>query len=414
MNNPRLTHLFEKQLKKQISPTEKEELMHLLADYDNEEQAKTLLEAAWEDFEPVTTVFTGTQSERMLQEVIGIVDPVLATKGKSWRIWYKYVSVAAVLIIMLSIGLFFYSNEILVGLGLRDGDIPPGNNTATLTLGNGHKISLADAADGKLAEQSGISITKTKDGQLVYKIASLSNEVNKSLGGEKQSTYNIIETPRGGQHQVILPDGTKVWLNSASSIKFATALSNTKLRKVELIGEAFFEVAKVSVRSKVNGKIIEQRVPFVVTAYKQQLEVLGTHFNISAYKEEQAIETTLLEGSVKVVPLLPSGSKMVKILKPGQQSVISGSSIEIKEGVDLEAVVAWKDGYFNFNESLESIMSEVSRWYNVEVVYETKPDADPFIAKISRTKTLSALLKIIEQTGGVHFKIEGRRVTVTK
>ena len=198
MNNSRLTHLFDKQLKKQISPTEKEELMHLLAADDNEEQAKKLLETSWEQFEPNATVFTNIQSERMLEAAISSDRAIEVSTGKTWRLWNKYMSVAAVLIIMLSVGLFFYSNEVLIGLGLRDGDIPPGNNTATLVLGNGQRISLADAGDGKLAEQSGISITKTKDGQLVYKIASGDNDINKGTELENQTTYNTIETPRGG------------------------------------------------------------------------------------------------------------------------------------------------------------------------------------------------------------------------
>jgi transmembrane sensor len=270
-------------------------------------------------------------------------------------------------------------------------DIDPGSNKAILTLGNGQKIILTDAKNGELIKESGIEVTKTEDGKVIYKTSNLT-----AKGSE--NTYNLISTPKGGQYQIILPDGTKVWLNAASHLKFPTTFTGLVNRRVELSGEAYFEVSK------------DKLHPFLVVSNKQTVEVLGTHFNINAYQDEPTVKTTLLEGSVRV-----SDPDAVAILKPNQQSVInSGNTIKVTQ-IDPEEAVAWKNGKFTFNkESLESIMKKLARWYDVEVIFQNKELGEQiFGGTISRYSKISEVLCVLERTGDVKFKIEGRRVLIT-
>jgi len=279
--------------------------------------------------------------------------------------------------------------------------IKPGGNKATLTLADGSKISLTDATNGVIAKQAGINITKTKNGEIIYTI--ISPEVAKT-----KNLYNTIETPRGGQYQINLPDGTKVWLNAESSLKYPTAFNNDG-RLVELKGEAYFEVAKLlskggsRVPFKVNSEIGEGR--------DQQVEVLGTHFNINAYHDEPNNKTTLLEGKVRIMNLssLTSG-----ILKPGQQSIIAASSPSVLiRNVDAEDAITWKDGFFSFNdENLQTIMNKISRWYDVDISYRGAKMDKLFGGRISRFNSVNEVLETLQATGDVHFKIEERRILV--
>ncbi|WP_316805969.1 FecR family protein [Pedobacter agri] len=277
--------------------------------------------------------------------------------------------------------------------------ILPGGNKATLTLSDGSKISLTDAANGIIAKQAGINITKI-NGELVYKVAAVS--------GGKKGLYNTIETPRGGQYQINLPDGTKVWLNAESSLRYPATFDQSE-RLVELKGEAYFEVAK---RLDKKGS----RIPFKVktelgAGRNQEVEVLGTHFNINAYRNEPSNKTTLLEGSVRIKNL---SSNADGLLKPGQQSIISASSIAVSIiAVDAEESIAWKDGFFSFNEeNLETIMNKLSRWYNVEIDYRGNKINKTFGGRISRFNSVNEVLDMLQTTGSVHFKIEGRRILV--
>jgi ferric-dicitrate binding protein FerR (iron transport regulator) len=271
-----------------------------------------------------------------------------------------------------------------------DEKINPGKNQAILTLGNGEKIILTDAINGQVASRSGVKIIKTADGQLVYDATSITNE-NLPL------EYNTIEAPAGGQWQVRLPDGSLIFLNASSSITYPTRFVGNE-RKVQMIGEAYFEIAH------------SKNMPFRVASRGQTVEVLGTHFNVMAYADEKIIRTTLLEGSIKII-----NDSESKILKPGEQAQISGNKFKVTSDVDLEEVVAWKNGYFKFNENLESIMAKISRWYNVDVEYRDRPSSDlTFSGKISRSRDISGILKMLEYTGDVHFSLDGRRVIVTK
>jgi len=299
-------------------------------------------------------------------------------------LWPRIISAAAIIII-ISVGTLFYLDYIKKSDAKNanseaKNDISPGGNIATLTLADGRKISLTDAENGQLAEQSGIKISKTADGQLVYTI---SNSENSS----QSLSYNTIETPPGGQYQVVLPDGSKVWLNSASSLRYPVRFTG-KERRVEISGEAYFEVAHNS------------KMPFRVINSSQIVEVLGTHFNIMAYPDESSTNTTLLEGSVRIIKENKS-----KVISPGQQTRVKNGDIDVTS-VDVTQVTAWKEGYFMFkNEDIQSIMRQISRWYNLEVKYEGHIPERVFGAKISRARNVSEVLEILESTGSIHFKI---------
>jgi len=266
--------------------------------------------------------------------------------------------------------------------------VMPGNNKATLTLADGSNIDLTDSRKGLLSKQGSVVIGKSGEGKIVYN----------AKEGEARSTaalFNMISTPRGGQYQVVLSDGTKVWLNAASSIKFPTVFTGHE-RKVELTGEAYFEVAKNKDR------------PFKIAVEQMSIEVLGTHFNVDAYKDEGVIKTTLLEGAVKLV----TGNHQA-YLKPGQQATLNQQQSFNIGSVNTEEAVAWKNGYFIFNnENIQSIMKKISRWYDVEVVYNGKVDERDFGGTVSRFDSVAEVLKSLELTGTVHFKIEGRKIIV--
>ena len=307
------------------------------------------------------------------------------------KLWPK-MAIAASLLLVLGAGLFFYQpaqqklDPTLAKQSKYKNDIAPGSVKATLTLADGRKITLDGAKNGALAEQTGIKITKAADGQLIYTVSD-SRSAN-------ATAFNTIETPKGGQYQIRLPDGTQVWLNAASSMKFPVSFSASKQRKVELKGEAYFEVAH------------NTKQPFVVKTDRQEVEVLGTHFDVKAYADEKNTKTTLLEGSVK----LNKGT----ILKPGQQGLSNSKGLQVRQ-VNVDEELDWKNKQFILNdEDLQSVMRRLSRWYDVEVVYEGEPADIQFVGVVSSARNISGVLKLMERTGKVDFTIEGRTVKVLK
>jgi len=269
--------------------------------------------------------------------------------------------------------------------------ITPGKDRAVLTLADGKTIDLNGAANGEISRSGNISITKQKNGELVYTVS------NGQTGNKNELAYNTISTPKGGQYKIVLPDGTGVWLNAASSLKYPTAFKG-KERHVELNGEAYFEVAK------------NKDLPFTVTANEVNVKVLGTHFNIMAYKDEPSVNTTLLEGSV----MLNANNKQA-LLVPGQQGIAAKNSEQIElKTVNVEDAVAWKNQYFSFRkESIESVMRKIERWYDVEVKYQGDMKGKVLGGSISRSENIQELLDNLELTGIVKFKIEGRTIIVT-
>jgi len=273
-------------------------------------------------------------------------------------------------------------------------DIEAGKNKAILTLGDGSIIILDDAKNGILANQGGNSVLKAADGEVIYSFLS---EVNDSLVQDELApvVYNTIETPKGGKFQIKLPDGSKVWLNAASSIRFPTAFNGPK-RQVELKGEAYFEV------SPDKSKIFE------VNTRNQVVQVLGTHFNINAYLDEPSVNTTLLEGSVRVSDLRTNISQL---LKPGEQSQLS-EQIDVINLKNTNEAVAWKEGYFQFEEAdIKTVMRQIERWYDVSIVYAGDLPNYRFGGEIERNLSLLQVLKVLEKTK-VHFRLEGREVIV--
>ena len=317
-----------------------------------------------------------------------------------WNI--SRIAAAAVLCISLFAGLYFYSTYQSENSSYHAAKkIAPGGNKAILTLADGRQIALTDADNGELAEQSGLSITKAADGSLVYHVKNTSDKLPES----GKLMYNSITTPRGGQYTVNLPDGSRVWLNAASTLKFPTSLGATAERRVELNGEAYFEVRPDKSRP---FKVITRSA--VALNRQQEIEVLGTHFNVSAYDDESSTKTTLLEGSVKVNSILHAKNALV--LSPGQQSVLDDGPISLK-AVNSEQFIAWKNNKFMFDgNNVQGIMRQISRWYDVDVIYKGSVSKETFSGKISRFKNLAEVLDLIELTGLVHFKVEGRRIIV--
>jgi transmembrane sensor len=329
-------------------------------------------------------------SEEQLQLALARVAHSLPEKEEKNRFFIKWQSwaAAAAIILVASLGTWFFtlrdlSSSAIVSIPVKRNDVSPGGNKAVLTLADGKRIKLSNAKTGVVIDVNKLSYD---DGSVV------------SPGQEEQALTSktlTVTTPRGGTYKIILPDGTQVWLNAASGIKFPSSFQSTATRTVKLIGEAYFEVAK------------DKSKPFIVETDQQKIEVLGTHFNVNSYSDEQMTRTTLLEGSIR---LKVAGQEI--ILKPDHQAVLNGRKIEVNR-IDTEETIAWKNGYFIFNdEDLESIMRKVSRWYNVEVYYQDKLPKMSFLGALSRSKNLSALLKVLEQSGRVHFKVEGRRITV--
>lgn len=306
-------------------------------------------------------------------------------------LWSRIAAVAIVLI-AFGIGLSYYWS-FSTNRQLQDNtvtaEILPAGDKATLTLADGRQISLEEAANGQLADQSGIQISKTSNGELVYAVKEV--EALSEI-----ATYNTISTPKGGKYQILLPDGTKVWLNAASSLRFPVHFTDNE-RTVELRGEGFFEVAKDKNRS------------FVVRSAGQQVMVLGTQFNVNAYPEENITRTTLLEG---VVSVYTDASKNKVVLKPGEQAASNGQGIRVSK-VDTYQVMGWKNGDFVFNgEDVHEVMHQLARWYDIDVAYEGNVSDIGFVSTISRSKNLSEVITILQKTEGINFRIEGRRVVV--
>jgi len=309
-------------------------------------------------------------------------------KSKTFPLWFT--SAAAILVV--AFGFWAYQSgwmSLLIAPDKTKTEILPGTNMATLKLSNGRTLQLSgnkpglkiDSDNLEYMDGSGIALDQT-------------SAVHREME---------IKTPVGGTYQVELPDGTKVWLNAASSISLAADFSTNFERHLKLLGEAYFEVAKVT--ATVNG--VKQRKPFIITVNNKSIEVLGTHFNVRAYTNESSVKTTLLEGSVRVV-----NGHVTRKLVPGEQATDVNGLINVNK-VDTEEAIAWKNGNFQFtNEGIERVMRDIARWYNVEVVYNGPVTKESFGGAISRDKPLQDVLTSLEETGGVHFKIEGRRVVV--
>lgn len=389
----RLAYLIQTYIENKGTAEELNELKKLIGHNENEKLAKSILVESIQKTEPLSQ-----HDENRLQAILSRISEYKEVPAKNTRTAHlrqKYWWAAAAVFIILCTGSYFlFSNLFNSELkGIREKtlvkDISPGGNKAYLTLADGSQIILDSAANGNLTNQGNTTVIKL-DNQVLYKTAGKATEV----------LYNTITTPRGGIYQLALSDGTKVWLNSSSTLRFPTSFIGRE-RKVDISGEAYFEVSR------------NNTMPFIVTiSGKEEVEVLGTHFNINAYPDEPAINTTLLEGSVKITGLTMHNSH---IISPGQQAQMStNGQIVVNRDADLEQVMAWKNGIFNFdNADLQTVLRQLSRWYSVDVVYEGAIPQREFEGEMQRDLNLSQVLRILEKNN-VHFRIEGNKLVVMK
>jgi transmembrane sensor len=336
-----------------------------------------------------------------------IADKHIPRPKKSIPLWTRIAVAASIVLAAASVYFTVFSNDESEELRIAalDAGIKPGGDKAVLTLANGKKVILNDIKLGEISSQAGIRIKKESNGILVYEVAAQNaGEAN------AESQWNTLETPKGGQYQVVLSDGSKVWLNAYSSIKFPAVFS-TKSREVEMTGEAYFQVAKRTIgRTKVAQ-------PFIVRANRQRIEVLGTHFNVNSYADEHSVKTTLLEGSVAINTLRDNlkaaGSNVV--LKPGQQSELNSSGDLAVSSVNVGEAIDWQKGYFAFhNEDVYQIMRKVARWYDIQVVYESSLPKDKLGGTLSRYQDVSKILDVMQRTGLFKFRIKGKTAYVRK
>ncbi|NHA02363.1 FecR family protein [Mucilaginibacter sp. HC2] len=309
----------------------------------------------------------------------------------------RWLQIAAACFLLLTGGVLYFSHQNKPKtdasqlMASRKTLIVPGSNKAFLTMANGKIILLSNASNGVLAKTNSGNISKIRNGQIVYNTTG-AGKINdgQSIGD------NILTTPKGGEYEVVLPDGTKVWLNAASSLNYPVAFTGND-RQIKLIGEAYFEVAK------------NKDKPFYVNINNVQVRVLGTHFNVEAYNDDENIKTTLLEGSVQI-----SKNNTHSILAPGQQAVINKNSNNIVVSTaDIDDAMAWKNGYFIFDhDNIQGIMKKVSRWYDVDVTYQGNFTDLKFGGTFYRSKSVEELLQHLESVGNIHFAIKGRRIIV--
>jgi transmembrane sensor len=393
-----IQELFDKYYDKMATGPERQELMRKLSTADDKVLFE-LVTKAGKRLQHYDQQLTRGKAKAMVNEILGkTVD--LQSADASTRVhriyflktsWFRY---AAAILISVGVGSFVYiinqkekpSVTTINPLPLKN-DVAPGGNKAVLTLADGTTIMLDSAANGKIANEDQATVIKTADGRIEYKAT-----------GQKPNAvaYNTMMTPRGGQFQLQLPDGSQAWLNAASSITYPTSF-NGKTREVSISGEVYFEITK------------NRRQPFIVRAGKQTIEVLGTHFNINIYTDETSQNTTLLEGSVRIKSVHTSLT-----LKPGQQGRLDPrtNNLSLAANPDIEQVIAWKNGAFNFNRlSLKAVLQQLARWYDVEVVYEEKMPEMTFRGEMGRDLNLSQVLKALN-TLGVKFEIEGNRLKV--
>ena len=375
MNQQDADRLLEKYLNKTASLGEQ----RLLESWYADEAGRQKLDDSIEFQHLAAELWEGTRSRAGL--------PVVKKFNLTRYYWW---SAAVLLLLGMSIAYVKLHEEPSILNIAHAKDIAPGTNKAILTLASGKQITLSNQMTGQLAIEDNTSINKTDSGKIVYR-----TEDDRK---DAQQAYNTITTPAGGQFQLSLADGTNVTLDASSSISFPVAFTASQ-RSVKMTGQVCFEVAH------------DRHKPFLVSTARQNIEVLGTHFNVNAYTDEKAIKTTLLAGSIR---LKTAGHQVV--LKPGEQALVQTTADRIEVGpADIEESIAWQKGYFRFRqEDIQTVMRKISRWYNIDVGYEGDLPTEKFSGTISRYKDISQVLGMLEYSKSVHFKLSGRRVTVLK
>lgn len=404
MDHQRLKYLFEGLSSGTLRENEQTELKAFLNNPESREQFLSFAEeftsgrtnlARFQEEDWLPLIQTALQADTMSAVGESKRKRARATwKSRVLTPWFRY---AAIVIGVVGLSIYFLTKPLSITTPavlqtIPEGiphDVSPGGDRAVLKLADGSLIELDSADAGTLATEGGAIIRKSDNGEILY---------NAGSGSSQSPVYNTMSTPFGGQYRLVLPDGSKVWLNAASSITYPTVFTGEE-RRVAVSGEVYFEVAA---RSGVEG----QRIPFLVdvataSGKKGTVKVLGTRFNVDAYGDDGSIRTTLLEGKVEI-----NYAGASRLLKPGQQASWKADSFTLRQDVDLEAVVAWKNGYFRFNnEEIGVIMKQIQRWYNVEIAYEGKMRHLNFGGVVSRKENVSAVLDLLELTGVIKFQI---------
>jgi transmembrane sensor len=385
--------LLNKYLDKSCSLDEVKELFSYMDIPAYQERLEIVMEKHYKTLVPGAEVHD-VDWEIMLDSIIG---DQKKTKVKS--LWSRIIPIAAAIIVVVSAGVLIRGNQQEKNQKSPTAsvkkDIAPGGNKAILKLADGTEIVLDGQTTGVLANEDGTKISKTADGMLLYDASKTAGD---EINANAENHINTLSTPSGGQYMLILPDKTMVWLNAESSISYPSVFAGAE-SNVSLVGEAYFEVAK------------DKQHPFKVKATTAEVRVLGTHFNIMSYAQEGQTQISLAEGSVRVDVTNDS-----KVLSPGQQaSIKTGSSHITLRNVDIDEVINWKNGLFQFdNTPLEQVMRQIKRWYSVDVVYEgVKPDLY-ITGMISRSNNVSKILALIEETGGIEFEIGDKQIVVKK
>ena len=389
MNPSRLAYLYNCYANQNASPGEERELMELISKAENKE---TVLEIIDEFIKNSSSEIKMPDeiAVSILQHILQKDEKVISFEKNKKRVIFLWMRVAACVLLFGTASIIWtsyqkvHSNKSAIAVIPKPSPIMPGQDKAILTLSDGTTVTLDSMKNGT-SRQGRIQLNK-KDGLLVYEGASSNN-------GKLE--FNTLSTPRGGQYQLILSDGSKVWLNASSSLHFPASFTGND-RQVTLKGEAYFEVAK------------NKEKPFRVKVENMVVNVLGTHFNVNAYEDESSIKTSLLEGSVKITQ-----GRHSDLLKPGQQAILDKQHKELDiVNADMSEVVAWKNGLFQFDgANIQTIMNQISRWYDVDIIYEGKASEHKFYGKISRDAQLADVLKILKLSN-VQFVVEGKKIIV--
>jgi ferric-dicitrate binding protein FerR (iron transport regulator) len=386
LSKERIHYLLEAYISKQASAVEESELMDWVLEAGENSELKSYMLGIWNQYTP-TGELSYVDWNEMYSRVMQA--PVISIKQKKSKIKWLRMAAAVVIVIMLGAGTYIYftpqPKHSIAVIEPRQHDIaPPSGNKAVLTLADGTKIEIDSSGNGTLAIQGNIRIIKQSSGAISY-----------SGSPAGKISYNTLNVPRGSKPlSLMLADGSRVWLNVGSSLTYPTAFTGNE-RKVKITGEAYFEVAR------------NVRMPFIVQNKDVTVHVLGTHFNVNTYEDEDDERITLLEVSIEV-----NKNSLSRLLKPGQQAQIS-NDIKVLTDVNIDEVMAWKDGKFRFGENTDigTIMRQISRWYNVDIEYYGNIH-QRFWGSISKNVNVSQVLKILEATGGVKFKVEGSKIVV--
>jgi transmembrane sensor len=418
-NESRYRFLLEKYLREECTSSEVKELFGLLRERGADRIVLNNMQEAFKQAFKTEEPIPEEISDRIWAKLKTDMEPVpVVPVRSSFKKWLKVA--AAVIVVTLSVYLYKQYNyheaalqPVVNKTRPVNTDITPGGNKALLTLADGKQIVLENAKSGLLARQGNMDVNKQEDA-LIYNVSQKTGPSPLATDHSLLTTpvYNTISIPRGGHYRVVLPDGSKVWLNASSSLRFPMVFSGVE-RNVELWGEAYFEVEK------------DKNRPFIVTAINDhrsngvgrnnmRIEVLGTHFNVMAYDDEPDMRVTLLEGKVNVSR---TDSRLTtidsRLLLPGQQALLNkDDKLSVSAG-DTEGAVAWKNGYFKFShENIRSVMNKISRWYDVDIAYKGKVPEKALWGTVSRFENVSDVLDMLASTGIIHFQLEGRKIIV--